>query len=112
MPCAKLKVRLDGPMGRNATAIELNGVDIREFLRELSIELAPDQLNVAKITITVDELDLDAKTMAVLQAHVATKEETSPQAPTVTIKGTAENATAQPTTLAERLLFRLRFGRH
>ncbi len=81
MPLPTLKVALDNPLGKGGV-FELDGHDISKGLTELSIQFKAGEVVTARLTVLVGELDIDAPTLAVLEAHVkATQRPPEPEEP-------------------------------
>ncbi len=69
MPLPTLRVELDGPTGRNAR-VSLDGHDISGGLVELDISFRHDDMTRASLVLGIGELEIDAPTLAILQANV------------------------------------------
>lgn len=73
MSLPTLRVELDGPTARGGRAF-LNGHDITDGLVELDIAIRHDDITRARIELGVGRLEVDAQTLAILQASVTVKE--------------------------------------
>lgn len=65
----RLKIRTESLMPGD-WHIELDGVDISHGLTGVTLNLGAHEPTKAKLELHVDHLDVDAKTLSVLQAHV------------------------------------------
>lgn len=68
-PLPRLTVNLDGPTGRSGRVF-IDGHDITDGVEALTIRLRSDDLTRAELVIGVGELEIDAPTLAILQANV------------------------------------------
>ncbi len=66
----KLKVQLDSPLGMGAQ-VWLDDTEISRGIRGLDISFSPGELNEVTLRLGIDSLEIDAPTLAILQAHVA-----------------------------------------
>lgn len=73
MSLPRLTVNLDGPTGHGAVVC-LDGHDISAGLMELDIRFATSELTTASLVIGVGALEIDAPTLAILQANVKVAE--------------------------------------
>ena len=67
-----LKVRQDRP-NPLSTRVWLDGHEISRGLSGLTVDFDVMDVTRARLTILVDEVDIDAETLAHLQAHVEAK---------------------------------------
>lgn len=72
MPLPTLKVELDGPT-LSRGRVTLDGHEIGG-LTELDISLAVGRVTTAKISLHLGALEIDAQTLAILQANVTVTE--------------------------------------
>lgn len=80
MALPTLTVKLDGPVGKGGTFL-LDGHDISGGLTELHVHITAGDVTRAHLGILVGELEMDAKTLAVLTATVKTSDEPEPDEP-------------------------------
>ena len=66
---ATLKIHASGLCAPDAK-IELNGADITHFCQGIAIAFEAGEVTVATLKILVDELDVSAETLLMLEAHV------------------------------------------
>lgn len=57
-------------MNPHSARVWLNDIEISHFLTGLEVKLNVDTLTQATLKITVDELEVDAETIAILEAQV------------------------------------------
>jgi hypothetical protein len=76
----RLTVNLDGPTARHGRVF-LDGVDISSGLKKLVIRLDHEDITTAEIVLDVGELEIDAQTLAVLQANVKVMLPAEPEGP-------------------------------
>lgn len=80
MPLPTLTVKLDGPVGKGGTFL-LDGHDISGGLKELHVHVVAGNVTTAHLGIFVGELEMDAKTLAILAATVKAPAEPEAEAP-------------------------------
>ena len=68
-----LKVENESLVGHNAK-VTLDGNDISYGLQELDIHIGVHDATTARLTLLIDELEVDAAVLAALEAHVADPE--------------------------------------
>ena len=73
MTGASLKIHCPSLVGTHAT-IELNGMDITACCQGLILSMACNDVTRATITVQIDQLDVTAETLALLEAYLNKQE--------------------------------------
>lgn len=74
MPGIKLKIRQTDLMPHSAR-VWLDDLEITNCLQGVTVTWGVGDVTKAELSIMVDDLDLDTRTLAVLAAHVAEQDE-------------------------------------
>lgn len=65
------KLRIEQPTVEPWTArVWLNGQEITTFLQAITVRWGAREITEAELTITIDRLEIDTQTLALLTAHV------------------------------------------
>lgn len=76
MSCVSLRIEGDGATA-SGYRVFLDGQDVSNFTRELSLGMSVDEVNTATLTVYVDRLEVSAETRAKLVAADVGRERTS-----------------------------------